>query len=60
MDSHELTRLSDNMNVSPNTSIETSRWDEIDLGLIPKIFKGIFVNISDKVAGILTILTTIM
>ena len=48
-----------NINISLNPDMETSRWSEVDLGLLPRIFKGILVNISDKVAVILTILTTI-
>ena len=47
------------INISLNPDMETSRWSEVDLGLLPRIFKGILVNISDKVAVILTILTTI-
>ena len=59
MDETELSILSEKDNVTQNVCIKSSRWTEIDFGLIQTMFKAIFVNISEKVSGTLTILTTI-
>lgn len=59
MESNELDENTENNGKSDKQDSTPTRWNQIDLGLMPKIFKGVFVNISDKVAGILTILTTI-
>ena len=59
MDVTEMSRLSSTEDLPSNERDESSRWTDIDFGLIKTIFKVIFVNISEKVAGTLTILTTI-
>ena len=59
MDVTEMTKLSLNEDLLSKEGIESNRWDEIDFGLIQSLFKAIFLNISEKVSGTLTILTTI-
>ena len=59
MDVTEMTKLSSNEDLLSKEGIESNRWDEIDFGLIQSLFKAIFLNISEKVSGTLTILTTI-
>ena len=59
MDVTEMTKLSSNEDLLSKKGIESNRWDEIDFGLIQSLFKAIFLNISEKVSGTLTILTTI-
>ena len=58
MDSHELENNTKYVGENDDKVPAPTRWRQIDLGLMPKLFKAIFVNISDKSAGILTILTT--
>lgn len=41
-------------------SFKENRWSKVDLGLLQKIYKYIFKTISDKTAGILTVLTSIV
>ena len=62
-ESFELAKLNEVHEVPTefeDPSLRKKRWSEVDLGLIQKIFKYVFVNISDKAAGILTILTSIV
>ena len=55
-----MSKLSSNEDMISKEETESSRWTDINFGLIKTIYKVIFVNISEKVAGTLTILTTII
>ena len=57
--SHELKTLDEAAYKLPEPVSRAERWSEVELGLVQKLFKFVFINISEKAAGILTILTSV-
>ena len=50
--------VNDIIESTPSVKKEVNRWSQVDFGLISKLLKIVLVNISDKVAGIISIIIT--